>query len=123
MPYRLSVLLVTVLACTGPSPSGLPATSPKLHESIVQCLVRKGVHLYGASWCSFCQKQLLLFGDDVAGLPYMDCDPKGELDFSEACTEQGVPYGTIIPVWIFKDGSRLYGVRHPDVIAAVAGCP
>ncbi|MFA5853535.1 MAG: hypothetical protein WC866_00455 [Patescibacteria group bacterium] len=123
MPYQLSVLLVIFLACSGPNSTGLSTTTSEHGESIVQCLTRKEVRLYGASWCNFCQEQLLLFGDDVAGLPYTDCDPKGELDFRETCTEQGVPYGTIIPVWIFKDGSRLYGVRHPDVIAVVADCP
>jgi hypothetical protein len=123
MPQRLSALLAIFLACSGSNSLRLATTNPERDESVVQCLARKDVRLYGASWCNFCQDQLLLFGADATSLSYTDCDPNGELNFIEACAAHDVPYGTTLPVWIFADGSRLYGVRHPDVIAAVAGCP
>ncbi len=123
MPYRLSVLLVCCLGCFGTQPTSSSGSRSVSIESIGQCLTNAGVELYGASWCQFCQQQLLLFGPDAEQVPYTDCDPNAELEFIQECTTDGVPFGTILPVWIFADGSRLYGVREPAVIARVAGCP
>lgn len=124
MLYRLCLLWVLVLGCSRTGSLEPSAAAARLqNESVVQCLAREGVHLYGASWCGFCQEQLSLFGGEAANLPYTDCDSGGESAFIETCVEHGVSYGTAIPVWIFADSSRLYGIRDPAVIAAVAGCP
>lgn len=121
MPYRLSVLFLAFTACAAPS---APRSTPVLTlESAAQCLARKGARLYGASWCPPCHAQLDLYGAEAAQVPYTDCAPAGQTDFLEACSSIGISFDTVLPVWIFEDGSRLYGVRHPDVIAAVADCP
>ena len=120
MPPRLTVIFLILIACGSPQAGPKPATPV---EPLAECLVRKGAHLYGASWCKPCHEQLALFGDQSALVPYTDCVSEGSLDFIQECADAGVPFGTVIPVWVFKDGSRLYGVRHPIVLAAVAHCP
>lgn len=120
MPRSLALFFLVLTTCAG-SAKLAPPLAPR--ETLVQCLVRRQAHLYGASWCKPCHAQLALFDDpDTQAALYTDCSPDG-IGFTAACEADGVPYGTVIPVWIFKDGSRLYGVRHPAVIAAVAGCP
>ena len=118
MPLRLVILLALLSACAPP-----PASEPSpASESLGACLASAGVRLYGASWCPQCHKQLQLFGPEAADIPYTDCSPEGSLGFVSACEQGGVPYGTTLPVWIFPDGTRLYGVRDPFEIAATAGC-
>lgn len=99
-----------------------PAPAPK-PESLAKCLARVDAHLYGASWCHWCHVQLKLFGPDAPDVPYTDCDPQGTLDYVPECAAKGLDMSTPVPIWLFKDGSRLVGVRSLRSIALVAGCP
>ena len=118
----LFCLLLALVSCVPPAAVGR-APVPLEKERLAACLARKGVHLYGASWCHWCHAQLEMFGPDAARVPYTDCDPEGTLDLLPECEKAGVTMETPLPLWLFKDGSRLVGRRSLQVLALVAGCP
>jgi len=122
-PFSLILALCLAGCASGPRPI-LSAPPPAVSSgAIADCLARKGAHLYGASWCHWCHVQLRLFGPAAGRVPYVDCNPDKTLRLAPVCAAQGFTEESRFPIWIFKDGSRLYGVRDPAVLAAVAGCP
>lgn len=117
----LFCLYLAATACASRTPAAqLPAKPP---ESVADCLTRKDARLYGASWCHWCHVQLGLFGPDAAKVPYTDCMPEGTFDMRPECEKAGLVLGDPLPVWHFKDGSRLVGIRSLHILALVAGCP
>ena len=109
----LSLFTVLILAsCGTPVPTGK-------YSALAQCLIEKGVKVYGAFWCPNCAKQKELFGDARDLIPYVECDPRGENEQSALCLEKKIEK---YPTWIFQDGSEEVGVTEPEEIAARAGC-
>lgn len=102
-----------------PDPSGPPAD-----ETLAQCLKRKGVRLYGASWCAPCHDQLELFGASAVDVPYHDCfPPDAGLVAAPECRAAGIDLDGPFPTWIFPDGYRAVGVRSLAWLAVSAECP
>ena len=97
--------------------------SPK-DETLGQCLARKGVHLYGASWCKPCHDQLELFGADAKNVPYTDCSPpdSGVMILPE-CEAAGIDVTGPFPTWRFADGFTVVGTRSLAWLATSTDCP
>ncbi|MFA5792241.1 MAG: hypothetical protein WC897_00010 [Candidatus Gracilibacteria bacterium] len=90
------------------------------YDYLAQCLTDKGVELYGAFWCSNCQKQKAMFGDSADLLPYIECDANGKNANPEACNAKNI---TAYPTWIFPDGTTKVGVQSLEDISALSSCP
>lgn len=122
--FRLAALCLALAACATAPITVAPATAPKPPpEHLADCLARTGAHLYGASWCHWCHKQLSLFGADASKVPYTDCDPKGDLTMLPECEAKGFDLASPFPTWILGDGTRVVGVRSPQWLAEKTGCP
>ena len=105
-------------------PSAKPTPAPPKAETLGQCLARKGVHLYGASWCHPCHDQLKWFGDDAKNVPYTDCFPADDTVIAvPACQAVGLDIMGPFPTWIMPDGLRVVGTRSLKWLATSAGCP
>ena len=99
-----------------PSPSSAPpppVTGQSQEVTIAKCLSSKGAVLYGASWCSYTQKQIESFKDGFKYLKYVECTEQGAI-----CKAKGI---SGYPTWII-DGSRIPGYRAPTEVGFAAGC-
>lgn len=108
------------LSCAAGPPVVQADPKPATPESLAKCLARKGLHLYGASWCGPCHQQLELFGDDAKHVPYTDCQPEGSFGNIPVCDALKVD---TYPTWIFPDGFRVVGVRSLKWLATSTDCP
>lgn len=90
------------------------------YDYFAQCLTDKEVELYGAFWCSNCQKQKEMFGDSADLLPYIECDANGKNPQPELCTTKNI---TAYPTWIFKDGTVKVGIQSLEDISSLSSCP
>jgi len=88
--------------------------SPEV-EKLSLCLKEKGAKMYGAYWCSHCQKQKAEFGEAFKNILYVECTEK-----QDECTAAGIEG---YPTWVFSDGSKLSGEQDLKVLADKAGCP
>lgn len=95
------------------STSSSTSSSQSQEITIAKCLSAEGAILYGASWCTYTQKQIASFGDGYQYLSYVECTEQASL-----CKEKGI---SAYPTWII-DGSRYQGYRVPTAIGAIAGC-
>jgi len=137
MPVRIALLLAVMLGCAAPSvvatkpaetaakagPQARPPAPPSeapAPETLAQCLARKGMRLYGASWCGPCHQQLDLFGAQAKDVPYTDCQPEGTFTNIPECDALDVQN---YPTWIFSDGFRVIGVRSLEWLSASTDCP
>ncbi|MFA6604308.1 MAG: hypothetical protein WCT10_05780 [Patescibacteria group bacterium] len=97
------------------------APSAAAVSGLAECLTQKGVKMYGAYWCSHCQKQKKLFGDAASKMPYIECgvqgDPRAQV---KECTDAGI---TGYPTWVFPNGERQAGEMKLLDLAAKSGCP
>lgn len=109
---------LTEIAVTEPQPQLASASNLK-SASLAQCLTSNGAKLYGAFWCSHCQAQKELFGEDAKNLPYIECanaDGKGQL---QICKDNNIGG---YPTWVFNDGSRVPGTMSLEELALKTGC-
>ncbi|TSC76828.1 MAG: VKORC1/thioredoxin domain-containing protein [Parcubacteria group bacterium Gr01-1014_31] len=83
-------------------------------STLAACLTERGVIMYGADWCSHCQKQKGLFGDAFSAVTYVECP-----DEPERCVRAGI---TGYPTWILPGGQKLEGVQQLPALANAAGC-
>ena len=109
---------------TGPAKKDAPKKTAPKNETLGQCLARKGVHLYGASWCHPCHDQLAWFGDDAKNVPFTDCFPTDDTVIAApACQAVGLDIGGPFPTWIFADGLKVIGTRSLKWLAISTDCP
>ena len=83
-------------------------------DDFAKCLADKGAVMYGAAWCSHCQKEKKAFGESFKYITYVECplDPK-------KCLEADIPG---YPTWIFGDGTRLEGEQGITNLSEASGC-
>jgi glutaredoxin len=97
----------------------LESADPKV-LALAECLTEKGVKMYGAEWCSHCQKQKKIFGTAFERVDYVECtvagNPRAQ---ARECSDAGVES---YPTWIFADGSRETGQRSFEDLAFRGGC-
>ncbi|MEK7114554.1 MAG: thioredoxin domain-containing protein [Patescibacteria group bacterium] len=83
-------------------------------DSFAQCLASKNITMYGAKWCSYCQKQKADFGASFKYVPYVEC-----LENTKQCLDLGIQG---YPTWIFPNGEKLVGYQGLEKLAEASGC-
>lgn len=87
-------------------------------DRLAQCLTEKGAKMYGAFWCSHCQKQKASFGTAWQHINYVECsNPDGTQQ--EICQKAGIQS---YPTWDFGNGLRESGEISFQDLAKKAGC-
>ncbi|HEY4484424.1 MAG TPA: hypothetical protein VI978_01740 [Candidatus Paceibacterota bacterium] len=81
---------------------------------LARCLTEKGYIMYGADWCSYCQKEKEAFGKSFTSINYVDC-PKDP----QKCLIAGVQK---YPTWITPDGKKLEGKQGIESLTKESGC-
>jgi len=102
------------------SPTSGTSTAPFISSgyditAFAQCLADKKVTMYGAVWCSHCQKQKALFGDAFKLVPYVECP-----DNPSACVAAGI---NGYPTWVFANGTKLEGEQSFQALSRQSSCP
>lgn len=82
-------------------------------ESFADCLVSKGVSMYGSDSCSVCEDQMRVFGDDYEKISYINCDFN-----KEECDVKGI---SVYPVWA-KGNHVLLGLQSLEMLSDFSGC-
>ena len=106
--------------------SGFRITNKERSEKIEQlakCLASKGVTMYGAYWCSHCQREKAAFGESFKFVPYVECTKD-----TEKCTSKGI---TGFPTWIIPAGieatdsaeRQLVGEQGVQKLSEITSCP
>ena len=84
-------------------------------KDLASCLKNKGAKFYGASYCSHCNKQKQMFGDDAKNLPYIECEtPK-----NPECASANI---TGYPTWVFPNGKTTTGALTIEQLKEYSGC-
>lgn len=91
----------------------------KDYTILAQCLTEKGVKMYGAVWCSHCQRQKKAFGEAFKYITYIECDPKTDLESAKICLNDKVES---YPTWRFADGTELIGEQDVEQLGLRVGC-
>ncbi|MBI3020261.1 MAG: vitamin K epoxide reductase family protein [Parcubacteria group bacterium] len=110
--------LATYYAHTKVVPSGT-------YNTFAQCVYEKGMRMYGARTCVYCAKQRALFGDSVAYIKEIECDPREPNNETERCIAKKIER---TPTWIREDaeGNTLKrfdpGVLSLQTLADETGC-
>lgn len=82
-------------------------------DAFAQCLAEKGATMYGAKWCTHCQKQKKAFGKSFRFINYIECP-----DNIELCLSKGVQS---YPTWIIND-KKYEGEQSLESISQISGC-
>lgn len=89
-------------------------------DKFAKCLAAKGMKFYGASWCSWCNKEKGLFGEAKDSLPYIECiDAKDQQTLIPACQTAGIQS---FPTWQLPNGTKEPGFKTLEQLAQVSGC-
>lgn len=83
--------------------------------SFARCLASKNLTMYGAEWCSHCQKEKSLFGEAFKYVPYVEC-PENE----KLCLEKGVRG---YPTWIDNEDTKYEGEQGLEKLSEMTSCP
>ena len=83
-------------------------------KELAICLTEKGYSMAGASWCSHCNAQKELFGENFHLIDYHDCDEEADW-----CQEKGIAG---YPSWIAPEGAILRGVHQLSDLKELTGC-
>ena len=112
---KQNLLLVILLLFATP----LSAQERDSRADFAQCLAEKGATLYVADWCPWCAKQLDAFGPSgKEALNVVHCHDGRHNE--KACASANV---RAIPLWTFKDGTRLLGLQDNETLSKHSGCP
>jgi thioredoxin-related protein len=128
------ILMVALQGCTSEKPEdSTEKYTEEQIEELARCLTEKDNVMYGAYWCSYCQKTKEKFGISFGYVNYVECDPKCKPDEDgkilsvceghegqpEVCLERDI---TSYPTWIFSDNSRKTGDLSFEVLDEKSGC-
>lgn len=107
---------------SGKAPVVSVAYTKESLATFAQCLTDKGVTLYGASWCSHCQRQKAEFGEAIRLIKYVECGagPRQSDGATQICIQKNT---LSYPTWIFKDETRAEGETSFSILAYKTGCP
>lgn len=86
-------------------------------EKLAKFMTEKGMKMYGAYWCSHCNNQKRLFGDNSQYITFVECDPKGENQQAELCKSEGIEG---YPTWKYE-GKAYEGEQDFDELAQIVG--
>lgn len=108
----LSLGVILILIITGCSLTGGTVTKTSTN-SLAKCLTEKNIVMYGTEWCSHCQNQKKLFGNDFKDVTFVDCDQN-----PGKCDAAGV---TGYPTWKIM-GKNYPGEMSLSQLASLSGC-
>ncbi|MFO8041291.1 MAG: vitamin K epoxide reductase family protein [Sodalinema sp.] len=96
----------------------ISTTSTPDSIALAQHLRERGIKMYGAFWCDFCQRQKELFGREAAEeLDYVECDENGVNPNPAACQAAGIQS---YPSWEI-DGELQRGLIPLNELADLSG--
>jgi hypothetical protein len=84
------------------------------NRTLGQCLNDAGAIFYGTTWCTHCNNQKSLLGDEMDLITFVDCDEERQI-----CRQEGV---TGYPTWKFADDTVLTGTQPLATLAALSEC-
>jgi hypothetical protein len=87
--------------------------------ALVRHLKQRGVKMYGADWCPFCQRQKAMFGDTFREINYIECNPKSPKGQPALCEKANIQ---AYPTWEIN-GRLFQGLRTPEELAFLSGFP
>ena len=76
------------------------------------CLTESGAVFYGTDWCSHCQSQKSLFGEQFEKVKFVNCDKSREL-----CALAGIE---AYPTWIIE-GEQYLGTKNLENLGILTG--
>ncbi len=111
----LGMLVLSSCQSTGQA-TGVASDSDQSsnEEILANCLMGKGVKMYGAFWCPHCIEQKELFEDAKDLIPYVECTEE-----KDVCQREGI---SGYPTWKFPDGTSLSGSQSLSLLAQRSGC-
>ena len=115
--YGAAVLIVVGLAVFALNNSK-NAAAPSPYQAFAQCLTNQEVTMYGAWWCSHCERQKKMFGSAFSDVNYVECSTASRT-MNQTCKDAGIER---YPTWRFKDGSSLDGEQTFETLAEKSGC-
>ncbi len=117
MKNTLIFIAIIILLIAGIYVAGRRGTSSVPQEQLeafAQCIASKDLTMYGAAWCSHCQKEKALFGAAFQFVPYVECPENQKL-----CLDKGMDG---YPTWIDADGAKYPGEQGLEKLAEISGC-
>lgn len=96
-----------------------PQVGSAVLADFAKCLTEKGAKFYGASWCSWCNKEKELFGEAAQFLPYVECIDKDTNELTKECQEAEI---LGFPTWEFPGKEREAGFKTLEELSQVSGC-
>lgn len=116
--YWLIVFVLVVFAIASGiyfyNPTKIVVNNPQI-EGFSKCLASRGVTMYGAYWCSHCQREKSNFGEYFKYINYVECPENIKL-----CQDKKI---TNYPTWEFPDGNQLIGEQGLQKLSLKFGCP
>lgn len=85
------------------------------YDNFAKCLAEKQIIMYGAAWCTACQKQKKEFGSSFQYVTYVECP-----DDPQKCIADGIE---AYPTWKFPSGEKLVGVQTFETLSEKSSCP
>ncbi len=115
--YVAAILVVVGLIVFAVKQQVAPASPSE--NAFAQCLTDRGTKMFGAWWCSHCQKQKALFGKSFDKINYTECSSPGSQEMNQKCKDAKIEG---YPTWEFKDGSRVSGEQTLEFLGTKAEC-
>jgi hypothetical protein len=109
----IGFVVIVVLAIGFGIRNSNPASAS--YDNFAKCLSEKQVTMYGAAWCTACQKQKNEFGSSFQYVTYVECP-----DDPQKCIAKGIE---AYPTWEFSSGEKLVGVQTFETLSAQSSCP
>ncbi len=88
-------------------------------DAFATCLTESGARMFGAYWCSHCNKQKEDFGSSWQYIDYVECSLPAAAGQTEICAKEEI---TGYPTWEFGDGKRLSGELSFETLALNSNC-
>ena len=92
---------------------------PSQLDGFAQCLKDNGAIMYGAFWCTHCQKTKAMFGSAAKYLPYVECSTPDGKDQLQVCKDKGIKN---YPTWVFPSGETYHGEHPLTELASSSKC-
>jgi len=80
---------------------------------LVGLLKKKGWRMFGSPTCSWCQKQLEVFGEYANDINFVDCSKNPEL-----CAKYKI---SGFPTWVDSQGNVYPGFKSPAILMMMVG--
>ena len=91
--------------------------SLEYRQALARHLTAIDAVMYGAYWCPACTEQKARFGEAAAGVPYVECDPRGARPRPDLCERASV---RSYPTWVIRE-TRHEGVLTVEDLARLSG--